>query len=389
MTSREKARIEALQKFRLLNTPPEQELDEITQLASLICDTPVSLISLVDKDEQWFKSKVGTDLVSTPIEQSFCRHAIDSGEEVYIVHNPLNHMNFRENKLVTSDPHIRFYAGVPLRTEDGHGIGALCVIDKMERILSKKQIEGLKILAKKAMRFIEYKRTIKHQYEKLKRINAQILQLTDTFPGIIFQLEMAPEGKMWFPFISKGITVIHPDLDIEDLHKDAMKAFEVVHLDDVPMLQAGIIKSFQELTMMDMEYRITASHYQDRETWHWVYAKPERLENGNVVWYGTFQDISEKKAYVATLEKIIFDISHVLRKPVANLMGLTTMVDKDSIQDETVKAICQHVTATANELDSYIRVLNETYSEKRDSYAPLDLGRLQDEVKYQDSHEIK
>ncbi|WP_143959886.1 GAF domain-containing protein [Litoribacter populi] len=139
MAGKEKARLEALYKFGILHTPPEKELDEITQLASLICETPVSLISLFEQEQQWFKSKVGTDLDSTPIDSSFCRHAIDSGEEVFIVNSPLDHINFRENPLVTGDPHIRFYAGVPLRTEEGHGIGALCVIiRRKERLVNDK-----------------------------------------------------------------------------------------------------------------------------------------------------------------------------------------------------------------------------------------------------------
>ncbi len=125
--------------------------------------------------------------------------------------------------------------------------------------------------------------------------------------------------------------------------------------------------------MLNVEYRIKTSQFSDRDTWHWVYAKPERLDNGTVVWYGTFQDISERKAYIETLEKIIFDISHGLRKPVANLMGLTAMMDKDSIQDDSIKTICNHVTASAKELDEYLRILNKTYSDKREGYSSLKL----------------
>ncbi|WNH10476.1 GAF domain-containing protein [Thalassobellus suaedae] len=134
-------RTKALQELDIMYTPPEKMFDDITSLAAFICNTPIALISLVDNKNQFFKSHYGLDVDQTPIDQSFCAHAIKNDEDIFIVDDATIDNRFKENPLVLSNPNIVYYAGVTLSNDEGIKIGTLCVIDKSKRALNKDQIK--------------------------------------------------------------------------------------------------------------------------------------------------------------------------------------------------------------------------------------------------------
>ena len=153
---REKARLEALKRLQVLDTPPDPELDHLTELAAKLCGTSISLISLVAEDRQWFKSKLGLDAAETPRDISFCGHAI-LGDSTFEVQDAATHPDFHDNPFVTGDLNLRFYAGAPLTTKDGLQIGTLCVISNQPRSLTPEQRDTLESLAKQVVTLLEYK----------------------------------------------------------------------------------------------------------------------------------------------------------------------------------------------------------------------------------------
>lgn len=126
--AKETLRLAKLQDYDILDTLPEPAYDDIVVLAAHVCQAPTALISLIDADRQWFKAKVGIDVDETPRSLSFCTFTIQQSG-VLVVEDTQNSDQFRDHPLVTGDPYIRFYAGAPLVTPDGHALGSLCVVD--------------------------------------------------------------------------------------------------------------------------------------------------------------------------------------------------------------------------------------------------------------------
>lgn len=153
----EAKRLKVLWQYQVLDTVPEEVFDDLTELAAQICEAPIALISLVDEKRQWFKSRIGTTVNETSRDISFCAHAITQND-LFIVPDALRDARFARSPLVTSDPKIRFYAGAPLITPDGHALGTLCVIDKVPRELRLEQKQALRILARHVVSQLELRR---------------------------------------------------------------------------------------------------------------------------------------------------------------------------------------------------------------------------------------
>ncbi len=156
----EASRLKALQEYKVMDTLPEQAYDNFTQLAALICKTPIALITLLDDQRQWFKSKIGFERSEIPREDAFCSHTILTPEDALVVNDAARDERFAENPLVTGEPNVRFYAGVPLVTSSGEALGTICVMDSAPREITKEQLEALQVLSREVMGQFELRRSI-------------------------------------------------------------------------------------------------------------------------------------------------------------------------------------------------------------------------------------
>ena len=181
---REEERIEALLKYTILDSLPEPEYDNLTRIASIICGTPIAMISLVDTNRQWFKSKTGMCMSETDRDISFCGHAINQNGEMLIVPDARKDERFHDNPLTTGESQVVFYAGAPIHTPDGLPLGTLCVMDNKPGDLSESQKEALQDLAKQVMILMEFRRVIRVLFEQnnhILKLNGQLNEFAHSF----------------------------------------------------------------------------------------------------------------------------------------------------------------------------------------------------------------
>ena len=175
----ETERLAQLDEYAIMDSFSEKDYDDITLLAAAICKTPISLITLVDEKRQWFKSKIGLETSETAREYAFCAHALNNPDEILIVPDSRKDKRFEDNPLVTSDPHVIFYTGVPLVNPEGHALGSLCVIDHKPRHLTEEQLSALKVLSKQVINLLEMRRinaALKRTQQELELRNKELEQ---------------------------------------------------------------------------------------------------------------------------------------------------------------------------------------------------------------------
>lgn len=148
-----------MHEYRVLDTPDEQPFDDLTLLASYICEAPIAMVTIIDERRQWIKSRIGVEVRETSRDVAFCAHAI-AGSGTMVVPDATDDERFAKNPLVIGDPKIRFYAGAPLRTREGHALGTICVIDRVPRQLSNRQMAALEALSRQVMAQLELRREV-------------------------------------------------------------------------------------------------------------------------------------------------------------------------------------------------------------------------------------
>jgi GAF domain-containing protein len=173
-------RLKALEFYKILDTLPEQCYDDLTVLASVICSCPIALISFVDKDRQWFKSRIGFPLTETTREVSFCSHAIKSPNHLMVIPDAREDERFKSNSLVLAQNGIRFYAGAPMLTPAGLPLGTICVIDSNPREISEEQSKALMALSRQVVHLLELGKGL----EMLKQSIRQNLKCLDQLENL-------------------------------------------------------------------------------------------------------------------------------------------------------------------------------------------------------------
>ena len=166
----ETKRLQALREYAILDTLPEEDFENITKIASEICQTPISLVTLIDSDRQWFKSNRGLNIRETPRDYGFCAHAINTPEEIFTIKDSRSDVRFSDNPLVTGYPNVIFYAGISLVNSEGFALGTLCVIDHKPRELTEIQLDSLRALSSQAVKLFELRKLNRLLNESQKEI---------------------------------------------------------------------------------------------------------------------------------------------------------------------------------------------------------------------------
>lgn len=299
----EQSRLQALQSYCILDTMPEEAYDDITLLASKICSTPIALISLIDTDRQWFKSKQGLDVPETHRDHAFCAHAIHHPDDLLIVPDTHEDQRFTDNILVTSSPFIRFYAGAPLVTTSGDVLGTLCVIDRQPRELDASQEKTLSALARLVMTQLELRHSL-IEAEKNIEIQTQ-MEASKRESEERFQAFMANTPAVTFIKNSEGHYIFVNKKFFNVFNKKPNEVLGKTDQDLWPAETAAILRENDKLILknnMPMSIEESTPNA-DGSLSYWLSSKfPLHDAQGNTLLAGLSIDITDRKYYEVQLE---------------------------------------------------------------------------------------
>ena len=357
------SRLNDLYDHEILDSNPEKIFDELTYLASLICGTPISLFSLLDKDRQWFKSVYGIDLKETLRSDGFCHHLIDGTKSLFEIKNAPNDPRFKDSPLVEGFPYISYYAGVPIKSASGNVLGALCVIDQKPNSLNDNQKQALQVLARKATNYLKTRKILIDQQKNIELNATRLKQILDNTPGVIFQVRIQDDFDINFDFISKGIKDIHSDLSDKMMKEQPRDFLKYIYPEDIAGFRQSMRKSASSLSRYKYNFRILSEN--GKIKWYKVRATPKRIEPDTIVWFGTLMDVSGIMEYETILEQITFDISHVIRKPLTTLLALNnTLRNHDELSETDLREYAEMIDIVIKELDVFTRKIDQFYQLK-------------------------
>lgn len=327
--SNEGDRIKALREYQILDTVPEQVYDDITKIASSICGTPIALVSLVDKDRQWFKSNHGLAVRETPREFAYCAHAINEPTKILEVSDAFQDERFHDNPLATGDPFVRFYAGAPLTDANGNTLGTLCVIDHEERHLSEEQKASLWALSRQVVALLESR---KEKLEKEKN-EQDFYTLLENLDDGVFEVD---ENAFCTYANNKMLQMLERSLE-EVL---STSIWDMIYHEDVAEMQAFYVNKFKEkAAKCRYEYRI-------------------RPKKGKPIWIAQNTTMKYKGDRMVKLRSISRDISETkaIQEELALKESLYQLVSENStdlIALHDLNGVYKFVSPSACEILGY------------------------------------
>ena len=356
----EQNRLEAVHRFTNLDDGITKELNDIVKLTAQICNTPVALVTLLDKEIQWFKASVGIDFTYTDIDLAFCNHTINQ-EEILMINDTTLDERYKNNPLVTGNPGIKFYAGSKLTTNDGFPVGSLCVVDYQQKSLTAEQLNALAVLSRQVINLMELHLSLKsladqHQKTKAQKLSIEQSEIKlkaifdsskDTHILVGKNLEVLAFNKSASVFAStiykKKLAIGDTIMDYTDVHlfKQFSKYFALA-LSGKPVKREWILMPGTPL-----------------ECWKETSFIPVKNNEGEVMGIAfNSTDITTRKQQEQqiiiqneALTRIAIIQSHELRRPVASLLGIVNLMKIEELDFEYMNLL----EVTINELDEKIR----------------------------------
>lgn len=281
----EHERLKCLHDLEILDSGPEESFDRITRLASKLLNTPIAIISLVDENRQWFKSRIGLEPQETSRDVAFCHHTIQSSSPL-AVEDTLMDARFANNPLVTGSPNIRAYLGVPLHVAGAWNVGTLCVIDQKPRKFTSDETSILVDLASLVVDLLE-QRFVSNSYSEAE---TRFRDITNKVPDAIFRYVIHPDGSDSIEFLNEACVDLW-EYTMAQLNDDPTPIWALTHDEDLAGMQASVQTSAEELSLWSHRWRIITP----TGVCKWLHGRgtPRPLRDGSISWYTVITDVSE------------------------------------------------------------------------------------------------
>lgn len=358
-------RIQVLEEYDILDSAPEKEFNEIIELASALFDAPISFISLIETERQWFKAIKGLSVTEAERKHAFCNYTIVQPEGAFVINDTEKDPRFSSNPYVVDDPNIRFYAGVALVTEEGLPIGTMCVIDRKPRDFSDKEVELLKTISQRIMVLLKLRKdNLKNQRE----LSLTKSELDRTLNRLIEAQTIARIGSWDWDIVSNTLYWSPEMYAIYGVPFEEENILDVwmtkVHPEDRDVVKETLLRGLKDNKNATFEYRIIDEEGQ--ELWLETIGNVRTNQGVVIGMSGTVQEVTKRKQaeikknlYLETLEEMMFDLSHTIRQPLANSIGLVDAFKSYDLSDRDVKKLVDFLRISVNKVDEHIREMSD------------------------------
>ena len=285
----EQERLQAVYEYDILDTLPDKDFDYLTMIASQICATPISLVTIIDASRQWFKSNHGVDVRETDRIYSFCAHAINTPQSIMVVPDSRLDERFADNPFVTDEPKAVFYAGVPLVTEKGLPLGTLCIIDSKPRTLNEEQFEALRALSNQVVKLLELRKKNKELVETKEALEKSMDLYTQTS-------HVARVGGWEIDLVRNKFTWTNVTKEINEVPADFVPSLRKTidfykEGDDRNRLRLAFSNAMDHGEPFDVEAKIITA--KGKEKWVRTKGEAKKVNGVYIRVYGILQDISD------------------------------------------------------------------------------------------------
>ena len=360
LPNNEATRLVTLRDYNVLDTLPEQAFDDLTLIAKQICQTPIALITLIDEDRQWFKSRIGVGLTETPRDISFCSHAILHGDSLFEVPNAHIDPRFSDNPLVTGEPYVVFYAGAPMVAPDGSALGTLCVLDFKPRELNDAQRFALQALSRNVVTLLELGRNIAMRKQAEQALRESEERYRDLLENANVPIQsVALDGSFLYVNRAWRETFAYSEADIPSLLLQ-----NIIH----PAYLSYCLEIFRRVTSEDKPdlAQVVFLTKDGREVMVEGTSSCRFIDGKPVSTRTILRDITEQKRAERLLQQrneelksFAYTVSHDLKAPLRGISGYAQELDRrhqDGLSERAKFCIAQIITASKN-LDNLIEDL--------------------------------
>lgn len=364
--------LEEICALKTLGTEKEEFFDSIVNIAMSIFDVPLASIGFFNNDEFWLKSCVGSSVSKVPTRDTVCKYFLNSEKSYLLINSPTKKKFFRNNPLVKREG-IKFYASAPIVSQTNRVLGTISIAGyKPKYNLCNNKVHSLKTLAEVISNEL-YFRALKSSIRVNLKAEKKILRsFNDVLLGSLFEMKIKGNRLRKIKFLNQNHVELFPNACSQIIYKKPMYLFRQIDERDFSQFVSNLVNGIMSQIPIHLHYRVKGTDGEVR--WHSLRASPFRISEDESKWFCVIEDVTLVKEYMDTVKSIMFSVSHEIRKPASNILGLIDIMTKEKMSKKELMNLIEHLHYSAVELDTTIHKINAEVFEVKARLESFQLG---------------